>query len=375
MPGAWREDGEVNRMALPLGRRTRLIAAPLGALAAFVATLGAFAAEAPLARVQPAIFGEFFPGSGFTNLNPGAGGPPKVDLSAVVGKKPVVLYYWMAGNTRSEQVFLELQKLADEIGPSRLALFGVATPPLGSYDVAPIRARIQALKLHLPVLYDEEFRLGQRLDVGTVPNVSILDAEGRLRLSNGGSLRQTLEYKLDLEGAIRRLATTGQLGTYGQLPTYYPATELVGQRTPDFEAAAVEDGAPRKLSSLLATDRVNVLIFWSVDCPHCRERLPQINQWYREHREGMNLISCAKVMNDAMRTKTEEFCRANGFVFPTLADPDMKIAQLYQVVSTPTMFIIRPGGVVDSVLLTGESDYVKTFEVKKRQLLKPQGSS
>lgn len=348
-------------------RRVRASALALGGLVLLAGVLRA--AEPPLARVEPAIFGEVFPGGTFANLNPGAGGAPKVDLSAVVGKKPVVFYYWIAGNSRSEQVLLELQALADELGADRLALFAVATPPLGSPDVQPIRDRVRALKLHVPVLYDEGFRIGQQLQVRTVPHIAILDAEGKLRLANGGGLRQVLEYKLDLEGALRRVAATGQLGTYGQLPTYYPATELVGRKSPDFEAPPIEGGPPKRLSSLLAPDRVNVLIFWSVDCPHCREALPAINAWYREHRDGLNLIGCAKVSNDTMRAKTEEFCRLHGFVFPTLADDDMKIGGLYQVISTPTLFIIRPNGVVDSVLLTGEADFSKALEAKKRQIL------
>ncbi len=351
----------------------------MGRGTAAVALLGALscaaAAEPPLARVEPALFGEVFPAGLFVNLNPGAGGPPKVDLSAVIGKKPVVLCYWIAGNSRAEQVLLELQKLAGEIGSERLALFAVATTPIGSTDVGPIRDRIQALRLHVPVLYDEGFRIGQQLDVRTVPHIAILDGEGKLRLANGGGLRQTLEYKLDLEAAIRRVAATGQLGTYGHLAQYYPATELVGRKSPDFEAPPIEGGPAKRLASLLAPDRVNVLIFWSVDCPHCREVLPRINEWYRQRGEGINLIGCARVSNDAMRVKTEEFCRQNGIHFPTLADQDTKVGQLYQVISTPTTFVIRPSGVVDSVLLSGDTDVVKTLEAKTRRLLGPQPAS
>lgn len=342
--------------------RVRVALALAGALSC------AAAAVAPLAGIEPAPFGEVFPAGLFVNLNSGAGGPPKVDLSAVIGKKPVVLCYWIAGNGRAEQVLLELQKLAGEIGPDRLALFAVATTPVGSTDVGPIRDRVQGLRLHVPVLYDEGFRIGQQLDVRTVPHIAILDAEGKLRLANGAALRQTLEYKLDLEAAIRRVASTGQLGTYGYLAPYYPATELVGRKSPDFEAPPIEGGPAKRLASLLAADRVNVLIFWSVDCPHCREVLPRINEWSRQQGERINVIGCARVSNDAMRVKTEEFCRQNGIHFPTLVDRDMKVGQLYQVISTPTTFIIGPSGVVDSVLLSGDTDVVKTLEAKTRRL-------
>jgi len=60
-------------------------------------------------------------------------------------------------------------------------------------------------------------------------------------------------------------------------------------------------------------------------------------------------------------------------VFPTLVDKDMQIASLYQVVSTPTLVVIRPDGVIDSVLLSGESDLGQALEQKKQQLLKGPG--
>ena len=100
---------------------------------------------------------------------------------------------------------------------------------------------------------------------------------------------------------------------------------------------------------MLSPEKLNVLIFWSVDCPHCRKTLPEINTWLKTNSEGVNVISAAMVPNDAVRTKTKEYCDLNGFVFPTLID-DAEISMLYQVTATPTILLIRPDGVIDSVL-------------------------
>jgi hypothetical protein len=40
------------------------------------------------------------------------------------------------------------------------------------------------------------------------------------------------------------------------------------------------------------------------------------------------------------------------------------------VISTPTVVVIRPDGVVDSVLLSGETDFGHALELKKREILK-----
>lgn len=327
---------------------------------------------AAVEAVAPAEFGEPFPPATLENLNEGVGGTAEIALGRIIGKKPILLYFWIPGNKRSEEVFQQVQEVADEFGPSKLVLYGVTRRP--DLTREQIVERIRELKIHVPVLHDTEFVIGQRLGVRTVPSISILDGEGKLRLANGGSLRQTLEYKMDMEAAIRRVANTGRLGTYGSMPKWYPVTELVGQECPDFEAPLLSDGQVRRWSGLIESDSVNVIAFWSVDCPHCRETLPELNQWLKKNADGINFVTAAKIENEAVRIKTLEFCKSNELAFPTFVDEGRKIAEPFQVISTPTFVIVRPDGVVDSVILSGLGDLGKTLEAKKKELLKTNGS-
>ena len=323
-------------------------------------------------KADPVDFGEVYPAGTFENLNAGAGGAPSIDLSAVIGRKPVVFCFWQTGFRRSEQVFTELQKLTDELGTARILLYGIL-PESSAADRATVRARLQELRIHVPVLLDKDYAFSYRLGVLRPPFLSILDGDGRLRLSGGASLRQPLEYKLTVADAIRRVATTGSLGTYGTLPAYYPVVEMVGRKVPDFEAPGIADRKPRRWSSMLDPRRPTVLVFWSVDCPHCRVSLPQINQWMKAHPGDVNMISAAKVTNETMRAKTEEFVRLQGLVFPTLADENLKLGDAFQIISTPTVVIVRPDGVVDSVLTAVDAGFTKTLETKARQLARSQG--
>jgi peroxiredoxin len=331
--------------------------------------------QAAQAKVAPAEFGEVFPSDAFENLNASAGGAAIIDLSRVIGKRPVIFFYWIAGNPFADETFTELQALADEVGPTQLVLFGVATerPGLGRDR---IEERIRALKIHVPVLNDEGFKLGQRLQVRHVPSISILDAEGRLRLSNAGSVKQPLEYRMDVETAIRRVGAKGALGTYGPMPRWYPVKELVGQPCPDFEAPVLGGGEIRRSSEILNAEKITVLMFWSVDCPHCRETLPELNEWLKANdTDGITVVSAARVNNESIRVKTEEFCDSEGFVFPTLIDEDNQIGSRFRVVSTPTFVIVGPDGTIDSVLLRGDTDLGKKFQAKRNELLKDAGPS
>jgi len=341
---------------------SRLLAVLLLALAGAATT-----AQDP-ERLAPVPPGGSFPAGSYNNMNVQAGGPAEIDLAQYLGKKPFVLYYWIAGNTRSEETFLELQELVAEIGSEKLLLVGAAVPRPG-VEVDKIATRMQQLGIGVPVLEDTGFQIGQRLRVSAVPNITVIDGEGRLRLTNGASLRQVLGYELDVAGAIRSTAATGKLLTHGYLAKYFPVRELEGERCPDFKAPQIKDSVERRMHGLLDDSKVNVLIFWSVDCPHCRTSLPEINSWLREHPDGVNVVSCASVLDDAAKTKTEEFCKLNGFEFPTLVDVNSQIGDLYKVTTTPTIVIIGPDGIVDSTIISGYTDFGRTIEQKKKSLL------
>jgi len=327
------------------------------------------AAAQQLEKVAAVKFGSPFPAATLDNLNAGAGGPATVDLGAAIGKKPVVFYYWIPGNARADAMLGELEAMRGELGgEDRFAIYAL-TYPVEGRGVDVVRARAKQLQSGLPILEDEGFRLGQQLRVQAVPFVAIVDKEGKLQMSNGASLNQEIEYKFTVGSAIERVAHTGKVGGYGYLTPYYPVTELVGKKCPDFTAPLLSTSVEQTWYSMLKKDHVNLLIFWSVDCPHCRKSLPEINAWLKTNRAGFNVISAARVDNEAIKTKTKEFCDYNEFVFPTLMDKDLAIASLYQVTSTPTILVIRPDGVVDSVVLSTFQDFGEQMQQKKKELL------
>lgn len=352
----------------------RIARAALVAFAAVAVSLPALPHRPPGTRgaspdVPQAVFGERFPAWTYVNANEGAGGVAKIDLAATLGKTPVIFYFWAPGTIRSDSVLSDLQALVARQGPGKLVLYAIVSP-LAVADVATVKTKARDLKLSAPVLWDESFRLMQQLHIMTTPCIAIVDRGGILRLSNGVSLKQPLEYKMTLEDGVKRVATTGQLGTYGELPRYDPVTELVGKKPPEFELPEATDGIPRRSTSLLSSDKLTVLVFWSIDCSHCVKFMPRLNGWLRNHREGMNVVSLAKMTNDAMKTKTAEFVKFNGFIFPTLLDKDFTVAQRYLVTSTPTIVVLRPDGIMDSVMPAGDEDFDAFFGAKRREILK-----
>jgi thiol-disulfide isomerase/thioredoxin len=322
----------------------------------------AAAAAAPIAPLAP---GEIFPAGTYRNLNPDPGG--EIDLAPVIGSRPVILYYWVPGNARSEEIFRELEALALEVGEEQLALYGIAVPRPNASAQA-IAGRIGAQGFRAPVIEDLDFEIGKRLQVQSVPYIAVLDRQGRLQLSNGASLKQVIAPGFTLEAAIRNVSESGELSAYGTLGRYFPVVELEGSPCPDFRAAELQTSVEQTWSRMMDDEKLNVLIFWSVDCPHCRHALPEINTWLRTNADGLNVVSAAKIPNEAIKVKTREFCNVNDFIFPTLVD-DSNLTDLFHVTSTPTIVFIRPDGVVDSASVSAADGFAAVIERKKREFL------
>ncbi len=338
--------------------------------AAVVGQLGCSGASAepeslPAAPIRP---GQMISGGKFAVINPAESGTKEIDVSSVLRTKPMVFYYWIAGNQRADEIFVDLQNLVSGLGADKIALFGVATPRPGR-DAESIASRARELDIKVPILNDKDFVIGRRFQVQTVPNITLVDREGKLRLTNGAALVQGLEYEMDIAAAIRRLAENGNLVTYGYLERYYPVKEMEGKASPDFSAALISDAAKKNWSELIDDSKVNVLIFWSVDCPHCRESLPEYSAWLKDNPDHVNVFSAANVNNEATKIKTAEFCRDNNLSFRTLIDEGAHIGELFRITSTPTILIIGPDGVIDSAITSGQISFGETIEQKKQQLL------
>jgi thiol-disulfide isomerase/thioredoxin len=251
----------------------------------------------------------------------------------------------------------------------KVAVFGVAIPRPGREEPQIVK-RLAELGVKFPVLDDSNFILGQQLRVQSVPNLTIIDKSGKLQMTNGASLLQVIGYEQTVRSAVERVAKTGEVGSLGYLDHYYPVNELVGQSGPDFKAPLLSNSVEQRWTSMIKKDKVNVLIFWSVTCPHCRKELPAINAWLREHPESkLNVVSVAGIPDLATKSRTKEYCDLNKFVFPTLVDKDLSISQLYKVTSTPTIIFVGPNGVVDSVMLSASESFSERASAKVKELL------
>ncbi|MGQ8337788.1 peroxiredoxin family protein [Sunxiuqinia sp. A32] len=113
----------------------------------------------------------------------------------------------------------------------------------------------------------------------------------------------------------------------------------IGDVTPDFRMVDINDD-PIQLSKFLKP--MNIIIFWSSECPHCKEILPKLNAWYKSiHANNLEIFA---ISLDSVRSKWKRMVyelQIESWINMTdLESWDGTTALQYNIFKTPTIFIV-----------------------------------
>jgi thiol-disulfide isomerase/thioredoxin len=90
-----------------------------------------------------------------------------------------------------------------------------------------------------------------------------------------------------------------------------------------------------------------VLSFWASWCGPCREEMPALAAWARQHPE----VAVVGVNYEDDAAAARAFAQAHGGTWPSIADPDGRIGETFKVPGLPATFLLdRSGKVVDRIL-------------------------
>ncbi|HEY3177048.1 MAG TPA: redoxin domain-containing protein [Candidatus Polarisedimenticolia bacterium] len=351
-------------------RRLRVLISAVICAALALAGVGRVArGSGPSTRVEP---GSRFTPMKVMALMPDDKTPHEITLAASLGRRPVVICYFAAGEPLGEEGLLSLQELAEGDLKGKVDFFGVVKIG-GKVSVAAASGRQSLLGVTLPLIIEEGFTLGDALGVTSAPSISVIDAAGVLRIPDARSLGQQVAPGLTVRQAIRDAALGRQIPTIGKLPRYYPANELTGGTYPDFMLRKLKSTERLKLSEVIDRNskekKITVVMFWHPNCKHCKTAMPGIVAGYRTYGKWLDIVSVTALKNADEVRNAEDTIRAHGMTFPVLEDEGRRVTELYKVVSTPTLFFIRPDGKIDSVYTTGEVNFLPIFSAKLRSIL------
>ena len=277
------------------------------------------------------------------------------DLQSHIGRgRPVALLFWAPGYGVSESALVALTHYIRGQAP-QYEMFAIA----GRREDQRAEMLWESfLMLDLPpdlaLLVDDGFAVSKQLEVTDVPNLVLIDAKGRLVVSKIKGLEQTVTYsptQIAAEKLIRAVAQGASPPPITHVPPYYPASELYGGCAPEFTLPEVMSGKDVTFTGRSTNGRPTLLMFWSSTCRHCQKEIPQLLAHVRSHPGEYNVVSVAMIKPDrpdgfSHRKVTEAYIKNNGIPWLVLDDSSGYATDLYKVVSTPTTFLISPGGQV-----------------------------
>ncbi len=120
---------------------------------------------------------------------------------------------------------------------------------------------------------------------------------------------------------------------------------LADQLAPSFGGASLVDGRTINLSDFRG--KLVYLDFWASWCPPCRECLPIYDELRRQ--VGSTNFEVIAVNIDDPSEDGRKFLREHPVSYPTIADPQGRIARQFNIKAMPTSFLIDHRG---NIILT-----------------------
>jgi len=117
---------------------------------------------------------------------------------------------------------------------------------------------------------------------------------------------------------------------------------LVGRPAPEFSLADLKGNAVRLANLKGKVVFVNV---WATWCEPCREEMPAMQALYTTL-AGPDFEMLAVNADQSDRRVVEQFVTANQLTFPVLPDPELQVAERYQVTGYPETFVIDRNGTI-----------------------------
>ena len=124
-------------------------------------------------------------------------------------------------------------------------------------------------------------------------------------------------------------------------PLRYNETMEINQPAPDFELPDPQ-GNLHRLSDYRG--RIVIVNFWSCECPNSERADGLILEWLKKWEGDVELLSIAANQNESAQS-VEEASR-NRSIPKVLLDAGHIVADLYEAVTTPHVFVVDKDGVL-----------------------------
>lgn len=143
------------------------------------------------------------------------------------------------------------------------------------------------------------------------------------------------------------------------------ALSLKGQQLPEFKMTS-QDGKLIAISELY--DKPMLVVEWASWCPHCQKQLPIVQQMYEKYGDQIHFV-LLNMNEPGKETKetADQYIKEKGYTFPYYYDEDQSAADLLQVQTIPSMYLVTKQQQVKNVLVNHTT--AENFSTELQELL------
>lgn len=140
------------------------------------------------------------------------------------------------------------------------------------------------------------------------------------------------------------------------------ALSLRGQQLPEFKMTT-QDG--NLIASSEFYDKPMLVVEWASWCPDCQKQLPIVQQMYEKYGEQIHfvLLNMSEPGRET-KEKADQYIKNQGYTFPYYYDVDQSAADLLQVKTIPSMYLVTKQQQVKNVLVkhTTADDFARELQ-------------
>ena len=140
------------------------------------------------------------------------------------------------------------------------------------------------------------------------------------------------------------------------------ALSLKGQQLPEFKMTS-QDGKLIAISELY--DKPMLVVEWASWCPDCQKQLPIVQQMYEKYGEQIHfvLLNMSEPGRET-KEKADQYIKNQGYTFPYYYDVGQSAADLLQVKTIPSMYLVTKQQQVKNVLVkhTTADDFARELQ-------------
>ena len=143
------------------------------------------------------------------------------------------------------------------------------------------------------------------------------------------------------------------------------ALSLKGQQLPEFKMTS-QEGKLIAISELY--DKPMLVVEWASWCPHCQKQLPIVQQMYEKYGDQIHFV-LLNMNEPGKETKetADQYIKEKGYTFPYYYDEDQSAADLLQVQTIPSMYLVTKQQQVKNVLVNHTT--AENFSTELQELL------